>query len=124
MIILFVILLILLGMVMQRYSMYRSIDAVESDYWPEQNIVDPEEEFDVVISLKNKTRWNLHYIRAEHTYYRGIEVSPNLRGVHRDPGTGNHIVKVSTWVKPGQKTLIRIPILYRKEGDMCSFIRK
>lgn len=121
MILLFVILLILVGLLAQKYVLTHSHDAVESDYWPEQNIVEPEEEFDMVISLKNKTKRTLHYIRAEHTYYRGISVSARVNGVYRDPGTGSHMVKCSTWLKPGQHTLLKIPISISERGRYVFF---
>lgn len=121
MILLFVILLIFVGLLVQRYILKHGLNAVECDYWPEQNIVDPEEEFDVVISLKNRKPWTLHYIKAEHTFYNGIDVSPHVKGAYRDPGTGSHTVKCSTWLTPGQKTLFKIPISIAQRGRYVFF---
>ncbi len=121
MIVLFVVLLILLGLLVQRYSLQHAFDAMECNYWPEQNIVEPEEEFDIMISLTNKGRWPMHYVRVEHTYYSGIVVSERFKGVYRDPGTGNHVVKISNWLKPRQKMLFRIPILIPQRGRYVLF---
>lgn len=121
MIVLFIVLLILLGFLAQRYSLQHAFDAMECDYWPEQNIVDPEEEFDITISLKNKKTWPMYYVRVEHTYYRGMDVNKALKGVYRDPGTGNHVVKVSTWLKSKQKTMMNISVSIPQRGRYVFF---
>ena len=49
MIIFFVILLLVMIMLLQQWTLDNGLDAVEGDFWPEENVIDPGDQFDLTV---------------------------------------------------------------------------
>ena len=98
MIIFFLIVLIILIFFLQQWTLENGIDAVDGNYWPEENIVDPGEAFNLTVELKNLTRLPLYFLKVQ---YEGLDGKTSA---------------LSTWVKPLQKVQLRFSVLANERG--------
>lgn len=62
---LFLILLLLLALAVQMRVFQCSLKMLRSDYWPERKIVDPEDPFDVVVSVRNMSSHYVPFVKVE-----------------------------------------------------------
>ena len=98
MIIFFLIVLIALIFFLQQWTLENGIDAVDGNYWPEENIVDPGESFNLTVELKNQARLPLYFLKVQHE------------------GLDGKTSALSTWLKPLQKVHLRFSILATERG--------
>lgn len=92
----FVILFVILAFVLQQWMLEHTPEAVDANFWPEDNVVDPDEAFNVVIELKNKEHYPLYFIRVQ--------------SIFADK------VSFSTWLKAKQKLQFKVPVAINKRG--------
>lgn len=93
----FVILFVILAFFLQQWILEHTPEAVDANFWPEDNVVDPDEGFNIVIELKNKERFPLYFIRVQSFF-------------------ANDKVSFSTWLKAKQKLQFKIPVAISKRG--------
>ena len=71
---LFLILLLLLALAVQMRVFQCSLKMLRSDYWPERKIVDPEDPFDVVVSVRNMSSHYVPFVKVEEFFREPIYV--------------------------------------------------
>ena len=98
MIIFFLIVLMVLIFFLQQWTLESGIDAVDGNYWPEENIVDPGETFNLTVELKNNARLPLYFLKVQHE------------------GLDGKTYALSTWLKPMQKANLRFTLLATARG--------
>ncbi len=99
----FVVLLIIL----QRFSMNRDLTTLQVDLDADKKIVEPDEEFNLTVNLRNPG-WSL---------YPYLSVNLNLpNGMELQSGQS----KFSTWLLPRQQLNLKIPAVIRKRGRYLS----
>ena len=69
---LFLILLLLLALAVQMRVFQCSLKMLRSDYWPERKIVDPEDPFDVVVSVRNMSSHYVPFVKVEEFFREPI----------------------------------------------------
>ena len=99
----FVILFVILVFFLQQWILDHSPDAVDANFWPEDNVVDPDESFNIVIELKNKERFPLYFIRVQSLFANEFQVKDNK-------------FSFSTWLKAKQKLQFKVPVSITKRG--------
>ena len=98
MIIFFVILLLVMIMLLQQWTLENGLDAVDGDFWPEENVIDPGDQFDLTVKLKNSSRLPLYFLKVQHE------------------GLDGKTVGLSTWLKPRQKMKLKFSLTAEKRG--------
>ena len=98
MIIFFLIVLIALILFLQQWTLENGINSVEGNYWPEENIIDPGETFNLTVDLKNTAKLPLYFLKVQHEGLNGKTSS------------------LSTWLKPMQQAQLRFTIQATQRG--------
>lgn len=98
MIIFFLIVLIALILFLQQWTLENGINAVDGDYWPEENIIDPGDLFNLTIELKNKARLPLYFLKVQHE------------------GLDGKTSSLSTWLRPLQKVNLNFTLSATERG--------
>ena len=50
---------------LQQWMLENVTDFVDANFWPEENVVDPEDVFNIVVELKNKKSFPIYFIRVK-----------------------------------------------------------
>ena len=98
MIIFFLIILVILILFLQQWTLENGITAVDGNYWPEENIVDPDESFDVTVDLRNNARLPLYFLKVQ------------LEGLDGKASA------LSTWLRPLQRAQLRFTLQAAERG--------
>lgn len=106
----FVLLFVILILIVQQWTLENSLDAVEGNFWPKDNVVDPDETFDVSIELKNKKRLPLYYIKVQCLFVKEFVIDSKVKKVTKNRSIDGHTVTISTWLKPRQKAQLKVPV--------------
>ena len=117
MILLFIIFLTIFVFMLQKRMMKSSLDVIRENYWPEKNIVDPEETFDLVISMENIGKYYIPYVKAQLFCPKEIRVCVEDDHVTKDAERGGRFVTWSTWLRAYQEAQYRVPVSIGERGQ-------
>ncbi len=115
MMIFFLVFAIVVALVLQKVLLEKSLDAVEGDHWPDCRIVDPEETFHIVVSLRNKGRWFVPFLRVREHLPAEILLRDEAGGA-QEQQHGGRFVDFTTWLRPRQQVKKEIPVCIAKRG--------
>ena len=100
--------------VIQYYTLKNSLEKVEEDYRTSAVCVEPEEQLELILSFRNRSRMFLPYLRYQMTLPEGFKlVDPNARGSSSGRHTVWHtggVAASTVWLGPRQKLERHIPI--------------
>ena len=112
MIIFFIVFLAALALYAQKRLMDRCLDSVEEDHWTDSKVVDPDEEFHIIISLKNRSRYFVPFLRVAENLPYGL----SFRGdVGKDPQHEDSVT-FTTWLAPRQEVQRELPVSASRRG--------
>ena len=111
--IVFVIFAVLLALAAEFLFVGKDLENVIGDYYPEANVVDPDEPFQVRIRLKNKSRRFIPFLRVTAQFEKHVQ--PQAGAVSADVW-GNPNVSFSTWLRPRQGLERVIPVAISQRG--------
>ena len=112
---LFVLILLLLAFLVQHFSTRDPLRFIRADYFPEENVVRPDQVFYLHISLKNTGRRYLPFIRL--SFFLPVEIQPqDLSHCRADSYGRGCSVSYTTWLRPYQQTDLRIPVRICERG--------
>ena len=86
----------------QDWILENTPDFVDANFWPEENVVDPGDVFNIVVELKNKKQFPLYFIKVNMSFPAEYTVAPNIRLAAKRFGQDSRGISVSTWLKSGQ----------------------
>ena len=89
---------------------------MEANFWPEENVVDPDETFNIIIELKNKSQFPIYFIKVNATFPKEFEVDSNVKLASKKYGNDDRTVSFSTWLKAKQTIKLKIPVLISTRG--------
>lgn len=98
MILFFLILLFVLISFLQQWTMENGLDSIEGNYWPEENVVDPGVQFDMIVELKNGSPFPLYFLKIRHE------------------GLDGKTATLSTWLKPLKKMQLKFTLTATERG--------
>lgn len=116
MMIFFVIFMVVLALIFQRRMSKSCLENIREDYWPDENIVEPDECFDLVISLQNVGKRDIPYVRVEAYFSKELKLQLEGSGVMKDVERGGKRVSRSVWLRPYQEVQFQIPISIAERG--------
>lgn len=115
MIVFFAVFLAALALYMQNRSMTKGLDSVKEDHWIDAAIVEPEEKFHIVISLKNTGHGLIPFLRVSES----IPYRMNLlmeSGFTVKDSRGGKLVTYTTWLRPRQEVRKYFPVSASRRG--------
>ena len=112
----FLIISIVIVLWVQQWILDNSPDFVDANFWPEENVVDPDDIFNIVVELKNKKSFPVYFIRVNVSFPKEFYVDPNMKLIASRHGQGMRAVSVSTWLKANQTLKLKIPVSISTRG--------
>lgn len=109
----FLIVVVLLALLLQKVLVGKDLDLIEADHRPDVSVVEPEEQFHVEVSLRNKSRRIIPFLKVCENFVSGIdpvgcEGTRDVLDVCR--------VEFSTWLRPRQSLKRSIPVSAAARG--------
>lgn len=111
--IIFVLILITLVILFQCVMLRNGLDWVDGDHRPDSLVVEPDEPFSLSITLKNRTRYFLPFLQVKE--YFEADIKPLQGAISGGLVNGSH-VEFSTWLRPNQTLVRKIPLSSAKRG--------
>lgn len=111
--IIFLIILVALALLLQKVLIGKDLECIEGDHRPDVQVVEPGEPFHVRVSLKNKSRRFVPFLRVCERFEEGIE--PLDCEVSRDVRGACHI-EFTTWLRPRQSLTRQVPAVIHRRG--------
>ena len=115
MIVVFAVFLAGVALFMQSRRMERCLDDVKENHWPDVDIVEPDQEFHIVVSLKNLGRGIVPFLRVKEHIPMNMNLRMEGENVVRD-AQGGLSVLYTTWLRPRQELRKYIPVSVSKRG--------
>lgn len=97
--IVFLIVIAALALVLQKLLFGKDLEQVEGGHRPDAQVVEPGEPFHIRVTLKNKSRRMIPFLRVRERFPEGIELPES--GAARD-ARGFASVEFTTWLRPRQ----------------------
>ena len=113
---LFLILLLLLALAAQMRVFQCSLKMLRSDYWPERKIVDPEDPFDVVVSVRNMSNHYVPFVKVEEFFRLPFYVQQQDEHISGDAVRGGALFTGTADLRAYQEVQFRIPVAVRERG--------
>ena len=101
---------------LQQWMLENVTDFVDANFWPEENVVDPEDVFNIVVELKNKKSFPIYFIRVKMSFPEEYLVGPDYKPMVKRYVNDRQDVFVSTWLKANQSLKVKIPVAIANRG--------
>lgn len=111
--IIFLIVIVALALLLQKVLIGKDLEWIEGDHRPDVQVVEPGESFHVRVSLKNKSRRFVPFLRVCERFEEGIE--PLDCEASRDVRGACH-VEFTTWLRPRQSLTREVPAVIHRRG--------
>ncbi len=117
---LFVLVLVLLAALIQRQSDKRCLQALEASLQLSRSQVEPGEEFTLILTLRNRGRWILPFLRYWIPVPEELEPHVDSRYLHSKQGhfldVQQRFLSGTAWLFPRQSLTIHFPAALEKRG--------
>lgn len=114
--IVFLIICVTIVMWVQQWILENSPDFVDANFWPEENVVDPDDSFNIIVELKNKKSFPIYFIRVGMSFPDEFQVSPDMRLAAKSHVKNMQAISVSTWLKSNQTVKLKVPVSISARG--------
>lgn len=114
MIVFFAVFLAALALYMQKRHMDKCLDSVKEDHWTDAAIVEPDEEFHIVVSLKNTGKGFVPFLRVSEHIPHGLDLRMDGGNVFK--GAQGMQVTYTTWLRPRQEVRKYLPVSAPRRG--------
>lgn len=111
--IVFLVLIVILALVLQKVLQGKDLELIEADHRPDIPVAEPNEIFHVEITLKNKSRRVIPFLRVCQKLDAGIE--PVGRELPKDIRNTSS-VEFTTWLRPRQTLKYTVPVTATTRG--------
>lgn len=101
---------------LQQWMLENATDSVDCNFWPEENVVDPDDVFNIIVELENKKQFPVYFIRVNMTFPKEYTVHRNNKIIDTRRVRDSRKVSVSTWLKSGQSLKLKIPVSISARG--------
>lgn len=112
----FLIIFIVIVLWLQDWVLENSPQAVEVNFWPEENVVDPEDVFNIIVELKNIKSFPVYFIRMNMAFPKEFTVASQAKLTATRKLKDGQEISVSTWLKAGQSVKIKVPVSIADRG--------
>ncbi len=115
MIVFFAVFLAALALYMEKRSIEKGLESVKEDHWTDAAIVEPDERFHVVISLKNTGRGLIPFLRVTESLPYRMDLLLEGGYTVKDFRGGKQ-VSYTTWLRPRQEVRKYLPVSVSNRG--------
>lgn len=115
MIVFFAVFLAALALYMQNRAMTKGLDSVKEDHWIDTAIIEPDEKFHIVISLKNTGRGMIPFLRVTETLPHRMDLLTENDGCVREFRDSKQVT-YTTWLRPRQEVRKYLPVSASRRG--------
>lgn len=113
--IIFLIVLIIIVIFVENWSIKNSLTGINFDYNPSKILVEPDEKFNIITYVTNRSRRFIPFLYMEELLPDDIEVMEVKENIHRDNfGNKRHLSTV--YLMPKQKLIRKINVSFSKRG--------
>lgn len=113
--ILFIICLAVLALLAQKLLLGRDLDQIEGEHRPTVRVAEPEEALAVEVTLKNKSRRFVPFLRVRENFAPEIVPQEGIGTISHD-GRDVYHVEFTTWLRPRQSVKRAIPVSIARRG--------
>ncbi len=114
MILLFLAVFFLAAFILQRRFLSRVPEWISTDHMPSVNIMEPDEEFDIILSAENRSRWYIPYLRLTEDLPENMSAAKQSHIQKTYSGLSQ--VSFSAWLRPFQEIQFRVPVSISSRG--------
>lgn len=114
--IVFLIICIAIVLWIQDWILENAPDFVDANFWPEENVVDPDDVFNMVIELKNKRSFPVYFIKVNVSFTKEFQVAQDAKVTSRRDVHNRQEISVSTWLKANQTLKLKVPVSISDRG--------
>ncbi|MCF0111134.1 MAG: hypothetical protein HUJ58_04470, partial [Erysipelotrichaceae bacterium] len=93
----------------------RNVFSCEMNLRCSSHLVEPEESFELIITIRNKTRHFVPFLRYHISLPKGIRTVEES-GSYQSSTFKNYIIDHTTWLKPAQILEVHIPVCCQARG--------
>lgn len=111
--IVFLFVIVVLALLLQKVMVGKDLNLIEADHRPDVSVAEPDEPFQVEVTLVNKSRRVIPFLRISENFESGIE--PVGVEAPRDGRDVCH-VQFTTWLRPWQRLKRSIPVSIAARG--------
>ncbi len=109
----FLIVLIALALLLQKFLIGKDLEQVEGDHWPDTPVVEQDEVFHICVQVKNRSRRFVPFLRIRESFEEGLEpLDSDAPPDHR----GERHVEFTTWLRPRQGLKRELPAVVHRRG--------
>ncbi len=112
----FLIISIAIVLWVQQWILDNTTEFVDANFWPEENVVDPDDPFNIVVELKNKKAFPIYFIKIKMSFPKEFRVAPGAKHIATRYVRDNREISVSTWLKANQTLRVKIPVSISTRG--------
>ncbi len=112
----FIILCILIVLWIQQWILENTPHYVEANFWPEENVVDLDETFHIIVELKNKSPFPIYFIKVNAAFSKEFQIASQVTLAEHKYGGDSLEVSYPTWLKAKQTVKIKIPVSISTRG--------
>ena len=112
----FLIIAAVIVMWVQQWLLDNVTEFVDINFWPEENVVDPDDSFNIIVELKNKKSFPVYFIKVNILFPKEYTVAQDAKVTAKRFIQENREISVSTWLKANQTTKIKVPVSIASRG--------
>ncbi len=112
----FLIICIVIVLWVQQWMLDNVTDFVDANFWPEENVVDPDDAFNIIVELKNKKAFPIYFINVEMTFPKEFNVASDAKITSKRFIRESQEISVATWLKANQTLKMKIPVSIADRG--------
>lgn len=114
MIVIFAVFLAVLALYAQKWYLEKCLDSVKEDHWMDKAIVEQDETFHIVLSMKNMGRGFVPYLKV--TEWMPHKMQLKMEGSNVSQGPQGTQVSYTTWLRPRQEVRKYLPVSAPERG--------
>ena len=112
----FLIIGIVIVLWVQQWLLDNVTDFVDANFWPEENVVDTDDVFNIIVELKNKKSFPIYFINVRMFFPKEFNTEQGLKPAAKNSVRGSQEVSVATWLKANQTIKLKVPVSISNRG--------
>ena len=100
----------------QQWLLENVADFVDANFWPEENVVDPDDVFNIIVELKNKKSFPIYFINVRMSFPQVFDLPQKPKSAEKKSIRNSQDIFVPTWLKANQTLKLKIPVSISTRG--------
>lgn len=100
----------------QQWLLENVTEFVDANFWPEENVVDPDDVFNIIVELKNKKSFPIYFINVRMSFPQVFDLPQKPKNAEKKSIRNSQDIFVPTWLKANQTLKLKIPVSVSARG--------